>query len=105
MRKSLRSTLLIASLLCAPAIAAPSLVAQAEIAYGDYEFIEQVQIQGDIQDSLLQLVDKQLEDKSSAVYVIDEIAENTAEDTFTVLVSLYDIAPNGFAHQFGEVES
>ena len=55
---------------------------------------ETIEIQGDIEDSLLRLVDKNLQYKDSDFYVIQDISEDTRKDTLTVVVNLYNQSAN-----------
>ena len=71
-------------------LATPELISPSEVQYGQFELIETVEIQGDIDDSLLQLVDLNLKNKDSDFYVIQDIAEDTRKDTLTVVVTLYN---------------
>jgi len=71
-------------------LASPELLSPSEIQFGQFELIETIEIQGDIDDSLLQLVDINLKDKKSDFYVIQDISEDTRKDTLTVVVNLYN---------------
>ncbi|WP_413113329.1 hypothetical protein [Thaumasiovibrio sp. DFM-14] len=102
MRKSLISSLLLLSL-SAPSLAMPTLVTSSEVNHQTYELIEELQINGDIRDSLNQLVSHRLEGKDSDVYVIEDIKEDTFKDTLTVVVRLYnvqDVYTNQLPHRY-----
>lgn len=71
-------------------LASPELISPTEIEYGQFKLIETVEIQGDIDDSLLRLVDMNLKNKDSDFYVIQDISEDTRKDTLTVVVNLYN---------------
>lgn len=75
-------------------MASPELISPSEIQYGRYELVETVEINGDINDSLLALVDNFLKDKENDYYVIQDISEDTRKDTLTVVVTLYNQNPN-----------
>ena len=70
--------------------AAPELISPPEIQYGGFQFIETITITGDINDSLLTLVDKSLMKKEMTYYVIQDISEDTQAETLTVVVNLYN---------------
>lgn len=75
-------------------LASPELLSPSEIQFGQFELIETIEIQGDIEDSLLRLVDKNLQYKKSDFYVIQDISEDTRKDTLTVVVNLYNQSAN-----------
>ncbi len=81
----------------------PTLVTSSEVNHQTYELIEELQINGDIRDSLNQLVSHRLEGKDSDVYVIEDIKEDTFKDTLTVVVRLYnvqDVYTNQLPHRY-----
>ncbi len=102
MRKFLTIPTLLLALAALPTMAMPSLVAQADVVQGNYELVEQVHIAGDIRDSLYRLVDSGLADKESDVYVIEDIAENTLDDTLMIVVSLYNHQPSDISKLLGD---
>jgi len=71
-------------------LASPELLSPSEIQFGQFELIETIEIHGDIDDSLLRLVDINLKNKNSDFYVIQDISEDTRKDTLTVVVNLYN---------------
>jgi len=75
-------------------IASPELISPSEVQYGQFELIETVEIKGDINDSLLRLVDNSLKNKETDFYVIQDISEDTRKDTLTVVINLYNQKPN-----------
>ncbi|WP_240152990.1 hypothetical protein [Photobacterium alginatilyticum] len=75
-------------------LASPELLSPSEIQFGQFELIETIEIQGDIEDSLLRLVDKNLQYKDSDFYVIQDISEDARKDTLTVVVNLYNQSAN-----------
>lgn len=70
--------------------AAPELISQPEIQYGGYQFVETITITGNINDSLLTLVDQSLMKKEIKYYVIQNISEDTQAETLTVVINLYN---------------
>ncbi|MCQ1059749.1 hypothetical protein ACQKPX_21050 [Photobacterium sp. DNB23_23_1] len=70
--------------------ASPELLAPIEVHNIQLNAVETLIIDGDINDSLQQLVNNKLKDKSSDFYVIDEISEDTFNNTLTVVITLYN---------------
>ncbi|MCW8328606.1 hypothetical protein MD588_07270 [Photobacterium sp. SDRW27] len=81
------------------AMASPELISPSEIQYGQFELIETVEINGDINDSLLRLVDSSLKNKNNDFYVIQDISEDTRADTLTVVINLYNQRPSFILEQ------
>ncbi|WP_053062517.1 hypothetical protein [Photobacterium aquae] len=52
-------------------------------------FVEKIEITGDINASPSQLVYRSLKNKMSDYYVIQDMNENTLNNTLTIIVSLY----------------
>lgn len=75
-------------------MASPELISPSELQYGQFELVETVEINGDINDSLLRLVDNFVKDKETDYYVIQDISEDTRKDTLTVVITLYNQNPN-----------
>ncbi|OLQ70820.1 hypothetical protein BIT28_15510 [Photobacterium proteolyticum] len=78
----------------ASSLASPELLSPSEVEFGQFELIETIEIQGDIEDSLLRLVDSNLKYKDSDFYVIQDISEDARQDTLTVVVNLYNHSAN-----------
>ena len=78
----------------AASMASPELISPSELQYGQFELVETVEINGDINDSLLRLVDNFVKDKETDYYVIQDISEDTRKDTLTVVITLYNQNPN-----------
>ncbi|MGF1734893.1 hypothetical protein [Photobacterium satsumensis] len=70
--------------------ASPELLAPIEVHNIQLNAVETLIIDGDINDSLQLLVDNSLKNKSSDFYVIDEISEDTFNNTLTVVITLYN---------------
>lgn len=69
--------------------AAPELIPQSEAQYGQLALIETIQITGNINDSLIRLVNKGLVHKAIDYYSIKDISEDTQANTLTITVNLY----------------
>ncbi|MGF1692541.1 hypothetical protein [Photobacterium kagoshimensis] len=72
------------------AAAAPELMSPVEIEFGQYAHIETIEITGNINASLLRLVDDSLQSNESDYYVISDISENAQQNTMTISVDLYN---------------
>lgn len=98
----IKQTLTAFSLLALSTVAhaTPELLAPTELEYGQFELVETVEITGNINDSLLILVDDSLKHKRSDFYVIEDITEDTSEETLTVTVNLYNLPDNELADDF-----
>ncbi|OZS41443.1 hypothetical protein [Photobacterium sanguinicancri] len=70
--------------------AAPELMSPVEIEFGQYAHIETIEIVGNINASLLRLVDDSLQSNESDYYVISDISENAQQNTMTISVDLYN---------------
>ncbi|MGR5063989.1 hypothetical protein [Photobacterium sp. DNB22_13_2] len=70
--------------------ATPELLVPIEVQNIQLNAVETLTIDGDINDSLQLLVDSSLKNKSSDFYVIDEISEDTFNNTLTVVITLYN---------------
>ncbi|KXI23420.1 hypothetical protein [Photobacterium sanguinicancri] len=70
--------------------AAPELMSPVEIEFGQYAHIETIEIVGNINASLLRLVDDSLQSNDSDYYVISDISENAQQNTMTISVDLYN---------------
>ncbi|PSW20594.1 hypothetical protein C9I98_07010 [Photobacterium sanctipauli] len=78
--------------------ATPELLLSSEIISNQLEFIETVEITGDIDDSLQRLVNTSISKKSGDFYVIKDISEDISKETLTVVINLYK-QPQGLAMQ------
>ncbi|KMV31628.1 hypothetical protein L4D00_10590 [Photobacterium swingsii] len=78
------------ALLSTYATAAPELMSPVEIEFGQYAHIETIEITGNINASLLRLVDDSLQSNESDYYVISDISENAQQNTMTISVDLYN---------------
>lgn len=76
--------------LCAQANASPELLAPSEVQHGPFQYIETIEVHGDIDDSVLRLIHATLKNKQSDFYVIQDISEDTRADTLTVVINLYN---------------
>ncbi|UTV29791.1 hypothetical protein [Photobacterium atrarenae] len=70
--------------------ASPELLAPSEVQYGPFQYIETIEVHGNIEDSVLRLIQATLENKQSDFYVIQDISEDTRHDTLTVVINLYN---------------
>ncbi|PSU35757.1 hypothetical protein [Photobacterium lutimaris] len=70
--------------------ASPELLAPVEVHNIQLNAVETFTIDGDINDSLQLLVNNSLKNKNSDFYVIDEISEDTVNNTLTIVITLYD---------------
>ncbi|WP_068336497.1 hypothetical protein [Photobacterium jeanii] len=70
--------------------AAPELISPVEIKFGHFIHVDTIEITGNINASLLRLVDDSLKSNDSDYYVIGDISENTDQNTMTISVDLYD---------------
>lgn len=70
--------------------ASPELLVPLEVPNTQLDHVETLVIDGDINDSLQLLLDNTLKNKTSDFYVIDEISEDTFNNTLTVVITLYN---------------
>ncbi|MBD8514247.1 hypothetical protein L6J37_10390 [Photobacterium sp. WH77] len=72
------------------AFANPELLSPDEADLGHFQLIETIEIKGDIDDSIAQLIDKSLENKNGQFYAIDTIKEDIKQETLTLVIKLYN---------------
>ncbi|UXI04365.1 hypothetical protein [Photobacterium sp. TY1-4] len=70
--------------------ATPELLVPSEVQCGPFQYIETIEVHGDIEDSVLRLIHATLENKDSDFYVIQNISEDTRDDSLTVVINLYN---------------
>ncbi|NAW64109.1 hypothetical protein [Photobacterium halotolerans] len=72
------------------AFANPELLSPDEANHGNFQLIETIEIKGDIDDSIAQLIDKSLKNKNGQYYAIDTIREDISQETLTLVIKLYN---------------
>ncbi|GAB6260586.1 hypothetical protein L4174_018100 [Photobacterium sp. CCB-ST2H9] len=72
------------------ALANPELLAPDEANHGYFQLVETIEVKGDIDDSIAQLVKKSLKNKTGQFYTIDTIKEDTQKETLTLVIKLYN---------------
>ena len=70
--------------------ASPELLVPVEVPNTQLAHVETLVIDGDINDSLQMLLNNTLKNKSSDFYVIDDISEDTLNNTLTIVITLYN---------------
>ncbi|KDM90787.1 hypothetical protein [Photobacterium galatheae] len=70
--------------------AKPELLAPDEASHGYFQLVETIEVKGDIDDSIAQLVKKSLKNKPGQFYTIDTIKEDTQKETLTLVIKLYN---------------
>ena len=71
-------------------LASPELLVPVEVPNIQLAHVETLVIDGDINDSLQILLNNTLKNKSSDFYVIDDISEDTTNNTLTIVITLYN---------------
>ncbi|OOF11177.1 hypothetical protein BZG82_05125 [Salinivibrio sp. PR5] len=89
MKKILSMSMLFASILSFNAFAAPELIAKSTLDFGDFEKTANIEIQGNIQEDVLRLAERGVQDQDADYFVIEQINEDTQEEVLVVSVSLY----------------
>ncbi|QUJ69271.1 hypothetical protein KDD30_21090 (plasmid) [Photobacterium sp. GJ3] len=81
------ATLLLSS--CA-VLANPELLSPEEANYGNFQLVETIEVKGDIDDSIAQLIRKSLRNRQGQFYAIDTIREDIRNETLTLVIKLYN---------------
>ncbi|MES9461561.1 hypothetical protein ABEP83_12380 [Cutibacterium acnes] len=89
MKKILSMSMFFASILSFNALAAPELIAKSTLDFGDFEKTANIEIQGNIQEDVLRLAERGVQDQDADYFVIEHINEDTQEEVLVVSVSLY----------------
>ncbi|ELR64244.1 hypothetical protein C942_02826 [Photobacterium marinum] len=86
-KRAIFTTLILA--LSANAFALPKEISPSKLQNGKYKLVETITINGDIDDNFHRLINRSIKNKKSDYYVIQDLSENTFNDTLTVVVDLY----------------
>ncbi|WP_299018063.1 hypothetical protein [uncultured Photobacterium sp.] len=72
------------------ALALPKEIPSTKLQHGEYKLVETIKINGNIDDNFQRLVNQSIKNKKSDYYVIQNLSENTFNETLTVVVGLYN---------------